>query len=263
MTRFKRSGLNWELRPWTLSLAGFSLVAEIEAWQPQPRPLDGTVASQTHDANNPSSDHRPKPYDGPGIVRAVDVGEFDPEGNILVDALVESRDPRLRYIIHEGQIWRAYDHAVGPAWTPHPYTGPNDHPSHVHISLDWNHDADGSPWNLQLGGAMPLLPLKLGDGYKTPQPDKGIIEVRPEKQEDVEMFQDMLDRAYGTSLTRDGKYGPAVVEVVKEYVGGDGTNVGGGLFENVMWHFARAAARSVMVPPTVQTIEVVKGITFE
>lgn len=79
---------------------------------------------------------------------------------------------------------------------------------------------------------MAFLPLQEGDGY----PD------RPDHNQDVRLLQDMLNRAYNTKLVVDGKYGPSTVAAFAEHIGGDGKNVRGRGFENLLWAYTRKAA---------------------
>lgn len=148
MARFRYSGVNWEGRAWKVSAPIEALGRQIEARWPDRHPADGTVASQNHDAWNPRSDHRPDPYTGPGIVRALDAGEtVEGDGEVLAEALRAGRDPRVRYVIHEGRLFSSYDHANGPAWSWRPYTG-GGHRDHVHVSVLATVDAQGQPWVL-------------------------------------------------------------------------------------------------------------------
>lgn len=154
MARFRRAGVNWEGRYWRTSPGLNALMDEIEAAYPNPGPGDGTVASRIHDRKNSKSDHRPYPYDAsPAVVRAVDAGEYvEDQGITLAEALRKSRDPRIKYVIHEGRMFSSYNHVNGPAWTWRPYTGTvNPHENHAHVSLNSKGDTDGSAWNLNLG----------------------------------------------------------------------------------------------------------------
>lgn len=149
MARFRRSGKNWEGRNWETPPSLNALLDEIEAAYPAPRSLDGTVASKAHDRNSPTSDHRPKPTSGPGIVRAVDIGENEPEGDVIAEAIRKSKDPRVKYVIHESRIFSSYSNSRRKAWEWGSYTG-HSHATHVHVSTVTIKDPDGSPWNLGL-----------------------------------------------------------------------------------------------------------------
>ena len=87
--RFRIAGTNWEGRLWTTSSPIGRLALQIDAAHPQGHPTDGTVASKAHDAASPNSDHRPHPFKGAGIVRAIDIGvnPGDPRFIALLDEI--------------------------------------------------------------------------------------------------------------------------------------------------------------------------------
>ena len=107
---------------------------------------DGSIGDLAHAAR--VSDHNP----ADGWVTA---GDLDDDGDsqtlgvrLLRQHLVASQDPRVKYLIHEGTVWKAYENRGLPPWTPQPYTGENAHAHHLHVSV-WNTDAarnDLSPW---------------------------------------------------------------------------------------------------------------------
>lgn len=107
---------------------------------------DGSIGNAEHQAR--TSDHNP---DG-GWVCAGDIDDDDdqlsPGVHLLRQHLVASKDPRVKYLIHEGTIWKAYENRGLAPWTPQVYTGLNAHKSHLHISV-WNTPEarnDRSPW---------------------------------------------------------------------------------------------------------------------
>lgn len=119
-----------------------TLRAEVDArWPGRSKASDGFLASSSHTQANPNSDHEPWVKDGAtGVVTAGDftddaVGGTPEIADVILRTLVERRDPRVKYIIHEGKIWRSYDKPGIPAWTPGPYTGSNQHFQHVHVSV--------------------------------------------------------------------------------------------------------------------------------
>lgn len=112
----------------------------------------GDAAHQTRD-----SDHNPWVKDGSvGVVTAVDLTE-DAEGGLseIVDfilaVIIANRDPRVKYLIHEGMICRSYPKPGIPAWTWAPYTGLNGHFKHGHISVQPEKALYDStkPWGLK------------------------------------------------------------------------------------------------------------------
>jgi hypothetical protein len=150
MTRFVRSGKNWEGRSWVANPAIDALADQIESAWPERHAADGTVASKGHDAGNPSSDHRPYPYSGSGVVCAIDVGEVtEDDGFQLAEALRVSRDSRIRYVIHESRMFSSYATASRKAWAWGAYSGPSPHSDHVHLSV--YRTAGAGTWNLDLG----------------------------------------------------------------------------------------------------------------
>lgn len=105
---------------------------------------DGMLGDAAHATRD--SDHNPWVKDGNvGVVTAVDITEDSAPGvpeiaDLIVETLVERHDPRVKYIIHEGLIWRSYAKSGIPAWHPAPYDGPNGHFHHCHVSV-WDSKA--------------------------------------------------------------------------------------------------------------------------
>jgi hypothetical protein len=113
---------------------------------------DGTIGDASHQ-KNPSSDHNP---DGRGVVHAHDFTHDLAHGfncHVLAEGLRQRRDPRIRYVIFNRRIFK------GPGsdgvmagrrkpWVWEPYTGPNAHKTHLHLSVGYAADAenDVSPW---------------------------------------------------------------------------------------------------------------------
>lgn len=90
---------------------------------------DGWIGDPAHQARD--SDHNP---DSRGLVHAIDVDTDLGEGARMqdfVDHLARRKDRRLTYIIFNRRIWSA-----SHAWNPRPYTGPDPHTGHAHISAD-------------------------------------------------------------------------------------------------------------------------------
>lgn len=105
---------------------------------------DGWLGDTAHSAR--TSDHNP---DAHGVVRARDF-THDPGAGAdvgrLADELVRSRDRRIRYLIWDGRIVAG---AGGhQPWTWRPYTGPNPHRTHLHVSVWPAGQDDTTPWQL-------------------------------------------------------------------------------------------------------------------
>lgn len=155
---------------WRLAASLDGLRKQINALSPnRSKVSDGTIGDTAH--SNRKSDHNP---DGDGIVRALDI-THDPAHGIhshkLALALVESRDPRISYIISNGKIVSG---ASGKQpWVWRNYTGKNPHNHHVHISVvpgakgdakgTWHFGMGVSPGEVAAPVVQPRLPvLQLG-----------------------------------------------------------------------------------------------------
>ena len=94
---------------------------------------DGTIGDEHHAHTN--SDHNPQVMDGNiGVVTAIDI-THDPyhgcNAQAIVDALVESKDKRIKYIIWNKRIISA---SVQP-WIWRDYHGASPHDKHFHLSV--------------------------------------------------------------------------------------------------------------------------------
>ena len=149
--RWRISGDNWEGREWFLAPGAVALIPSLINQWPDSTAYDGTVASQGHDARSPNSDHRPRPVDAsPAVVRAIDVGEkVEDDGEDLFEQLRATRDPRIKYVLHEDKIFSSYARNTRDPWEVH--TQSVGHYSHVHISFTERADWDDSAWNLEGG----------------------------------------------------------------------------------------------------------------
>ena len=117
---------------------------------------DGDIGDAAHQAT--VSDHNPDPA---GIVRALDL-THDPAHGFdaaqFAEALRRNKDPRLRYVIHNGRIFNS---TVSPWVWRERNKGPGDHTEHVHISVvgaDGANDPadDPSAWNLSNAASPPV-----------------------------------------------------------------------------------------------------------
>lgn len=160
---------------WRNSVASVTLDQEIDGvWKNRDHTSDGTIGDAAHASRK--SDHNPwvKDANGTGVVRARDIdedldgkpanGEYDAKA--LFDkllALAKAGDPRLNgggYLIYEGHIYSEKGN-----WAPRPYSGPNAHKLHVHVSFSRNAEGydSGAPWNLRPASAPKPKAIKLGD----------------------------------------------------------------------------------------------------
>lgn len=135
---------------WRLAAALIQLRAEINNKFPNRRKDgDGTIGDDDH--QNRSSDHNPWVMDGGmGVVTALDL-THDPKSGMdsywLAEKLLESRDPRIKYIISNRKIASG---SAGPKpWEWRAYSGKNPHNHHIHISVksDKAHYDNSDTWN--------------------------------------------------------------------------------------------------------------------
>ena len=148
--RFRTSGTNWEGRRWVLAAGLMVLARQIDEFDPKSHATDGTVASRAHDKGSPTSDHRPNPYSGTGVVRALDFGEnTENDAFNILEAIRLSRDERVRYVIHERRMYSSYG---SQKWEWRSYSGPAPHDTHGHVSTLEAYDSITDPW--QIGEGM-------------------------------------------------------------------------------------------------------------
>ncbi len=109
---------------------------------------DGTIGDASHQTRN--SDHNPWVKDGDvGVVTAIDI-THDPDDGCdaekIVNALISSRDARIKYIIWNSKITSSQ---VQP-WVTRDYSGRNPHNRHFHLSVLPEKDRYDStePWSI-------------------------------------------------------------------------------------------------------------------
>lgn len=165
---------------------------------------DGWIGDASHQAR--PSDHNPDYSDG-GIVRAIDVDEdlvigMTAVGEAMPLAEAILRDSRTRYVIYEGRLaYGAHVTGVPRGWQP--YTGPNAHRHHIHVSArrGARYDRDDRAW------ALP--------GAPTPTPTGGFMADLTE-QEKKDFLADIADiRSAVLAPIKDGD-GAAPPRVIAE-----------------------------------------------
>jgi hypothetical protein len=163
---------------WTPAPCGVALSKELDEVYGAERPNDGTIGDLAHSAR--ASDHNPKQPRPPGWVDARDIYDWrNPktglalEADILMHALAAGRDRRILYVISHGRMCSSYQAGDIPAWTWRPYSGPNGHFTHGHISFRPEHRHDRSTWltaavraalGLALPDPTPVTPLPVPEG---------------------------------------------------------------------------------------------------
>lgn len=205
---------------WRLARSLEQLRRQIDAAYPgRSKASDGTIGDAAHSKRK--SDHNP---DADGTVDALDITHDPANGldiQVLCDALVASRDPRISYIICNGKIISG---RKGPSpWQPRRYRGANPHDKHIHISvLDEGQD-DERPWNIVLHAARPDNSV-LKRGSKGPfvrelQENLNALGYGPLEADGIFGSQtEIAVRAFQSSagLTVDGWAGPRTLKAIGE-----------------------------------------------
>lgn len=198
---------------WRVAKSLESFRNQINALSPnRSKASDGTIGDAAHATKN--SDHNPWVKSGTvGIVTAMDITN-DPAHGVLsqaiADALIASRDDRIKYVISNRKIAAGTD---GPSpWQWRSYGGSNPHSHHVHLSVksDASHYDNTSPWNLD------GVKVKASESAKAPA-DPGLpILALGVKGLHVESLQRLLNKA-GFKLTVDAIFGPKTDTAVRMF----------------------------------------------
>jgi hypothetical protein len=138
---------------WRLAKSLDTLRKQINsAYADRSKASDGTIGDAAHASR--SSDHNPWVKDGKtGIVTAIDFTHDPAKGldaGVLADALVASRDSRIKYVIWNRRIISG---AGGTSpWKWRKYAGSNPHNKHVHLSVKSRKASydDTSLWDIGL-----------------------------------------------------------------------------------------------------------------
>lgn len=173
---------------WRVAESLKTLRGQINAAYPnRDKTSDGSIGDTAHSARK--SDHNPN---AAGVVCAIDIDEdLTPSNTVagIVAQIQMSRDPRVKYIIYEGQITVKGDITQ---WKP--YHGVNPHRHHAHISVvgDARLYDDPSPWHI----AGPLV-----DDVVTMEPETVRDVKLGDKGTDVKAIQEKL------GVSADGIFG--------------------------------------------------------
>jgi hypothetical protein len=120
-------------------------------WPNRSKVSDGWIGDSAHAGRE--SDHNPNKD---GVVTALDITHdpaHGPDTWALAEALRIGRDSRIKYVISNGCIVSS---VISP-WQWRPYTGPNKHAHHIHVSVladSARYDATTS-WALDATGTAP------------------------------------------------------------------------------------------------------------
>ena len=220
---------------WRLARSLIQLRSELDTLYPKrDRSSDGSIGDAAHASR--ASDHNPwvKDRHGQPIVTAVDI-DRDIAPNFrsrdLAEWLRQRRDPRIKYVISNSQMYSSYSNNVRKAWEWGKYTGSNAHKEHMHISVmdvESLYDAQ-RPWGIGTiaVGAHPVPPVVPAPIHK-PEPPAPVPQSKPTLRlgsagSDVKYLQRMLG-----NLEVDGDFGPNTrnrVVAFQKRVGLDPTGV--------------------------------------
>lgn len=139
---------------WRVAKALLALRDQVNAMAPNRRKKsDGTIGDPAHQSR--ASDHNPWVRDGgTGVVTAMDI-THDPQNGCdagtLADALLGSRDPRIKYVIYNKRIASHLQKGTAAPFQWRPYAGSNPHTHHVHISVREEKTAYDAtnPWTIR------------------------------------------------------------------------------------------------------------------
>lgn len=175
------------------------LRSQVDArWPGRSKKSDGWIGDVRHQKAG-TSDHLPNSQN---VVTAIDI-THDPANGLhsreLAEALVASRDPRIKYVISEGQICSSKQQP----WVWRKYKGSNGHYHHVHISVMAAKDLydDEREWTLDAKNVARAT---------LPQPPHEVLR-RGDRGEPVLRLQKRL------GIKTDGVFGPATETEVKAF----------------------------------------------
>lgn len=213
---------------WRLAKSLETLRSQVNKASPnRSKASDGTIGDAAHASR--SSDHNPHVRDGSmGVVTALDI-THDPAHGVdiqkLADALVASRDSRIKYIICNGNIVSGSGQSK-PAWKWRPYSGSNKHTKHVHFSVKGTKALYDStkPWRFDGSDISEVTPSDsiMKRGAKGPfvkELQINLIKLGHGPLEDDGVFGEKTERAVkafqrNAGLTPDGWAGPRTIDAI-------------------------------------------------
>lgn len=199
----------------------------------------GTVVYTIGDASHQShtSEHNPE-YAGsaPGAdANEVDAADLMPgKGGVtmntlreLRDDLIETRDPRLLYLIIDDEIVSS----VTEPWKIRPYRGKKH--SHLHVSVNDRFDANTASWDIDgKGEIVPRIYTMREVPGRLPELRVGDEDV-PGKVQHIKRVQSVLVHVFGHDIEIDSAYGPGTARALAAVMRDDdarSSNNGGKLY---------------------------------
>ena len=192
---------------WRMAKSLETLLAQINALAPgRDKSSDGGIGNAEHSAR--TSDHNP---DVDGVVKARDFTNDPAHGmssQALAEALVASRDPRIKYIISNRKICSGTQQGQ-PAWKWRDYTGVNPHNHHCHVSVkrDAAHYDSVVPWMFELGApaTVPVTTIEVAPVLHRGSTGPSVVRL-----------QELLN-VNNEHVVPDGSFGPATELAVKRF----------------------------------------------
>lgn len=209
---------------WRVAKSLDQLLKQVNALVPgRDKSSDGSIGDERHQAES-SSDHNPWVHDGVmGVVTARDFTNDPAHGmnsRKLAEALLASKDPRIKYIISNREIASGSGQSQ-PAWVWRKYTGinPHDHHCHVSVKADKAHYDDEAPWTFNMDASptspVPVLvttasPPVLRKGAVGPDVEKLQLLIKVKVDGDFGNVTDAAVRSYQKAhgVVADGVVGP-------------------------------------------------------
>lgn len=189
---------------WRVAYSLDVLLAQNNAYAPNRSKIsDGSIGDAAHATRD--SDHNPWVHipPPPPVVTARDFTNDPAHGfdcHVFAASLVESRDPRIKYIIWFDRIWEG-------SWQP--YHGVNNHEHHCHLSVKPTAICDDrTPWNLSMFGHGLIVP---------PPPAVILVSAVTLDVRALQAFAARAFPAYARNLVADGIMGPMTIAFVKEF----------------------------------------------
>lgn len=235
---------------WRVAKSLDQLLNEINTFAPnRSKASDGSIGDAAHASRG--SDHNPYIKLGNvGIVRARDF-THDPargfDSYAFARSLAKSGDPRIRYIISNGQI---FNPSVSSSWRT--YSGANPHDHHAHVSVSENASLFDSTTDWNWEATMKPMP---GDRPVTPQITDPVLR-KGSKGDDVRRLQTLL------GIKADGDFGPATEKAVKAFQSARGLGSDGvvGLYT---WRALKAAPKIATVSSPISPKEIIPLSVFD
>lgn len=196
-------------RGWRLAQSLIALEAEADHLAPRrSRASDGSIGDQAH--RQRKSDHNPSG----GYVHGLDLthdpaGGFDAHAHARAVAL--RADPRIEYVISNGQIWERQT----KRWKR--YRGQNPHNHHAHFSIRHTSSArnDAGPWLAGIPARPPVAQPPAST--QTPAPPPAPLAPN-EEDDDMIVFQQAAGSDRQAVLQHGGELWPLTGEELAFYV---------------------------------------------